>query len=1007
MNGHPRPRPRAGLSRPYPRIVTGPPKISIPHPGTSVKPGRITPPRCHPVAARGSGHIAKQESHSPLTRPEVTYFSVLYTKRSKKKRKSWLDGYVIVKNDRYVELLNESGKKVASERYKSLGGLKDGNTLEVATYELEVQTSVTEDDYTSGRLFVKPLVQTSKLITPKTTTKRIPFKPLHPKNRNAQSKDAGSSIGPMHDPNALDALVLLPAQDGILPGNKRSVPVVLDPFLGKQMRPHQRAGVKFLYNSVEGTRFCLGEGGQGAILADEMGLGKSLQAIALIWTMLKQSPTGSPLVAKAVIVCPASLVQNWITEVKKWLGFDRLKPVEVTSGSSTFEAKEALAAFLNGTVRRLLVISYEMFRSYADQLHKSQIGLMVCDEGHRLKSSQGNKTIEALKRLPCRRRVILTGTPVQNDLEEFFAVCDFVNPGCFNSLASFRSVFANPIIASRDSNAPPDIVNLGHARGKELGRITSCFVLRRTSNILAKYLPSKREVAVFCRLQPRQEAEYMQEARSSYANISSSGRFSAALSAITFLRKICCHPVLVRRGTLNDSDGEFSEPTRSVSELQDGNGRIPPAIDVSESSKMQVALSICQASLANHDRVVLVSNYTSALDLLQAALIENGIQFCRLDGGTAVKKRGDIVRRFNQGSMGDVFLLSAKAGGVGLNLIGANRLILFDPDWNPATDLQAMARVWRDGQKKAVFVYRLLCTGTIEEKIFQRQLFKGELQSAVDAENGSPPSDSFHSINTKPGGIIDFKEGNFSTDELRDLFRYSSKHKFCDTLEVLQRSQDEASRVRCGDVKRKSSLLNRFREYENVFEAQSGCTGDVFCDDDEVLGNAMHNDIATYGIVSYLFAQNTGNDLHDRGAPRTLNASGVVNSHRPEINAEGAAKQQSGSIKPNARRRTKRLGPNFESDSEHSSDEDPEFLVLSAMLKRGKNVATCTQENCPDRKRTLKGCEEPARATKQARVATRGARVEKHKQEPAALAMTWDEAIDELGDDSLGELQAK
>lgn len=992
LNSSANPRIRVGLVRP--RSGLGPPRsgLGAPRSGLSssrrplVAAGRLTAPR---RALQSNNPAALRGPAAPSVVPEVAYHAVLYTKRSKKKRKSWLDGYIIIKNDRHVELQNEDGKRVAAERCKPLGGMKEGNTLEIGNYELEVQNPVKEDDYISGSLFVKPTIQSVAGLASKskglTATRRMPFKPLRPKNMVANSTNGPNSTGPMHDPNAPNACVLLAAVQGALNG-KDSTPVVLDPFLAKRMRPHQREGVKFLYGCVVGSFFLTGEGGQGAILADEMGLGKSLQAIALIWTVLKQSPRGTPGVKKAVIVCPASLVQNWVNEVKKWLGDDGLEPVQVASGSSTFESKEALAAFINGSVHRLLIISYEMFRSYSQQLYKSNIGLLVCDEGHRLKSSQGNKTIEALKRLPCRGRVILTGTPVQNDLEEFFAVCDFVNPACLNSLASFRTVFAKPIIASRDSNAQPSAVKIGEARARQLGRITSAFVLRRTSNILAKYLPPKHEVAIFCRLQQRQELAYESEARSRFAVVSNTSRFSAALSAINYLRKICCHPDLAGRGAYesDDEDGVFSDaddgPPDSKSILKD--------FQVCDSAKMQITLSICKSSLQAKDKVILVSNYTSTLDLLQEAISREGIQYCRLDGKTAVNHRGDIVRRFNDGSLGDIFLLSAKAGGVGLNLIGANRLILFDPDWNPATDLQAMARVWRDGQKKHVFVYRLLCTGTIEEKIFQRQLFKGELQSAVDGEHGGDDkAGSQGDVNAAK--MMGSKEGNFSAEELRDLFQYNSKLKYCDTLDVLERSQEEYLMARDQDGQRSATLLERFREYKHVFEKNEGIGGETFCGIDEVLDKALNADTESHGLVSYLYTKKT-NGLALQSAKEGRRAK---------------SKHTKGQHLIHERKTALRPEPMFGSDSEEekSSSEDEEIKVLLAMRahssrgKAGSFNVECQSGSKRDQADFGAGSE-----AKKQRVSTDGAVKEVTKNEQAMKIeeeKKWDEAIEEMEND--------
>eukprot|EP00172_Hildenbrandia_rubra_P003438 Plantae.Rhodophyta-Hildenbrandia_rubra.ctg5537.p2 GENE.Plantae.Rhodophyta-Hildenbrandia_rubra.ctg5537~~Plantae.Rhodophyta-Hildenbrandia_rubra.ctg5537.p2 ORF type:complete len:417 (-),score=54.36 Plantae.Rhodophyta-Hildenbrandia_rubra.ctg5537:1433-2683(-) len=409
------------------------------------------------------------------------------------------------------------------------------------------------------------------------------------------------------------------------------------------------------------------DGMRGAILADAMGLGKSLQALALIWTVLKQGPLGHPLAKKVLIVCPASLVNNWVAEVNKWLGFERLNPIAIQGGSSTFDTKADVADFYYGNTRRLLIVSYDMFRNQAPSLYKVDIGLVVCDEGHRLKSTaQGNKTIAALSKMPCRRRVILTGTPVQNDLEEFFAMCNFVNPGALGTLKSFRTVFAGPIFASRDTHASPAATILGEARANELFRIASKFVLRRTSETLEKYLPPKYETALFCRLTSYQEELYKEECKVAFNSLTTSRmEGGTALSMITRLRKICNHPSL-----LQHDEGEQYTANENELDLTCGN--------VHQSGKLIAVVSMVTTSVAAADRVVIVSNFTRTLDLLGKVLINRGFSFLRLDGSVPSKKRQPLVDRFNSGRSGeDVFLLSSKAGGVGLNLIGANRIILF------------------------------------------------------------------------------------------------------------------------------------------------------------------------------------------------------------------------------------------------------------------------------------------------------------------------------------------
>lgn len=797
--------------------------------------------------------VAMTIQHVQSTNSETLYFAVMYTKRSKKKHKVYQDGMIIVKNDRKVELQNEEGKKISSANFATaLGGLKDGNSLEIGTFELEVQNAIPADQYMSGQLFLQtPAPGPIGFSLSRNSTASGKFKSVRPKD-SASKSSLIQEPRPMHDPTAKNAIVLQSSY--VSSSGKSTFPIVLDPVLSRKMRPHQHEGVKFLFRCVEGAATTEGNNFHGAILGDSMGLGKSLQSIAIIWTLLKQGPLGKPLAKKAIIVCPASLVQNWMNEVKKWLGFERLKPVALVSGKSSFKCMESIADFLHGNVSRLLIVSYEMFRSYCNELYQVGCGILVCDEGHRLKSSGGNKTIDALNKMPCQRRVILTGTPLQNDLDEFFAMCNFVNPGALGTLASFRTVFANPILASRDTNASKNVVALGQARAVELQKQASRFFLRRSSSILEKYLPQKTETAVFCHLSDIQSAVYSTECEMLFTDLTNS---AVALRAINRLRKICSHPRLLDVG-LRNSERDRIEPAGNNCTFKD-------------SSKMIIAMSICQASIDVGDRLVVVSNFTSTLDILEEALRFFHISFCRLDGSTPSQIRGDLVKKFNSRNQDKVFLLSSKAGGVGLNIIGANRLILFDPDWNPATDLQAMARIWRDGQAKPVFVYRLLATGTIEEKIFQRQLFKGELQVAINSSNGDENVEGASANNIVSNHSKDI---NFSSSELRNLFQYEGNRTvLCDTLKVLERSRDDASRENDDGINDpEGALLSMFVQHRDQLEALKPASGVVPCSGDDVLSTALNTCGNASGIVSYLYTARSGD--HSRAKRKPLSPPG-------------------------------------------------------------------------------------------------------------------------------------
>lgn len=530
------------------------------------------------------------------------------------------------------------------------------------------------------------------------------------------------------------------------------VPVVIDPRLAKVLRPHQVEGVKFLYKCTTGL---IDTAAEGCIMADEMGLGKTLQCIALMWTLLKQSPdAGRGTIQKCIIACPSSLVRNWANELVKWLGKGAITPFACDGKASKEELTQQMRSWAMATgrsvVRPVLIVSYETLRLYVDELRGAPIGLMLCDEGHRLKNSE-SQTYESLNNLNVKKRVILSGTPIQNDLSEYFSLLNFANPGYLGTQQEFRKQYEIPILRGRDADGSDADRKKGDERLKELLALVNKFIIRRTNDILSKYLPVKYEHVVFCNLAPFQLDLYNYFIKSPEIQSLLRGKGSQPLKAIGLLKKLCNHPDLLNLP--EDLPGcEDHFPDDYVpKDLRGRDREVKPWY----SGKMQVLdRMLARIRQDTTDKIVLISNYTQTLDVFEKLCRNRSYGCLRLDGTMNVNKRQKLVDKFNDPN-GDefVFLLSSKAGGCGLNLIGANRLVLFDPDWNPAADQQALARVWRDGQKKDCFVYRFMAAGTIEEKIFQRQSHKQALSSCV--------VDSAEDV-----------ERHFSLDSLRELFQY-------------------------------------------------------------------------------------------------------------------------------------------------------------------------------------------------------------------------------------------
>ncbi|XP_026857007.2 DNA repair and recombination protein RAD54B isoform X1 [Electrophorus electricus] len=710
------------------------------------------------------GHC-ESEPHTPLHIHNTTstltarYYNVVWCKASSRKHKRWEGDAVLVARGRSVVLKDMEGRDIGrGSGYKAseLESLDEGQTLMVGGKQVEVMGVISDEDYVKGRCFQDATVS----ISTDTVAGGPPSRPgarafawPGQKGSGRGPEPEGPVRKPRHDPNAPGALVMpRPLANHQWLHNKTGLPlvdVVVDPHLTNHLRPHQREGVVFLYECLMGMRLA---GRYGAILADEMGLGKTLQCVCVLWTLLRQGPYGGkPVLKRALVVCPGSLVKNWAAEFTKWLGRERVRVY-------TVDQDHRVEDFVHSPLCPVMVISYEMLLRSVDALKPLDFGLLICDEGHRLKNSS-IKTTSALNSLACPRRVILTGTPVQNDLQEFFSIVEFVNAGVLGSLAAYRKIYEEPIITSRQPACTEEERLLGDERAAELARLTGMFTLRRTQDVIDRFLPERAEWTLFCRPTQLQARLYsaLLSTRAVRACLSAHGPHASAhsphLACIAALKKLCNHPGLLY-GTVQEKVEDLFEglPVELFPE-----GYVTHRFCTTDSGKLLVLADLLAAvqHVRRADKVVLVSNYTQTLDLLQDLCAHLSYTWCRLDGQTPVAKRQRIVESFNSPhSSCFLFLLSSKAGGVGLNLVGASHLILYDIDWNPANDIQAMARVWRDGQKKAVHVYRLLTTGTIEEKIYQRQVCKQGLSGAVV------------DLGKKTEHI------SFSTEELRDLFTF-------------------------------------------------------------------------------------------------------------------------------------------------------------------------------------------------------------------------------------------
>jgi DNA repair and recombination protein RAD54B len=716
-----------------------------------------------------------QQSSIPRGDRFTSYYSVLWRNPTNKKNKTWTGDGVLVVRSGQATFYDGNGKQLGQRAFDK--PLLTGSSLSMSGKDIEVESVLTKETADATirpskpvKELVRPPVVVSNPTPPKISLKdklkraQNKSKDTAPTNLIAPSQSTGfvnpfkgtvaraPSNGerpiPRHDPSERGALVF--KKPKTVPDGCQIVDVVLDPVLNKKLRPHQREGVQFMYECVMGMREF---GGQGCILADDMGLGKTLQTIALLWTLIKQTPIhrSAPVVKKALIVCPVSLIKNWKKEFRKWLPHTNL-------GVLQFEdPKTTRLSMFDGKVFNVMIIGYERLRMVADDLAESHdIDIVICDEGHRLKTVK-NKSAKAIESLNTPRRIILSGTPIQNDLSEFYAMVNFVNDGCLGSTKAFAKDFELPIMRSRQPEALDEDIKRGKAASDELASTTSPFILRRTADILANFLPTKTEYVLFCKPTPAQALVYRNVVSSPMFR-TALGNMDTALQLITILKKLCNSPALMKTP---QEEGKTSSLTTLNESLP---SKVSKYYHNSNSAKIRLLdVLLQQIRMTTDEKVVLVSNYTSTLNLMGDLLDSTGLRYLRLDGSVPAKQRQGLVEQFNRAKASHTFafLLSAKAGGVGIDLTGGSRLVLFDVDWNPATDDQAIARIHRQGQTRPTHIYRFLIKGGIEERIWQRQVVKrGLADSILEGGDGKTKSSS-----SKSG------KATFSQEELKDLFR--------------------------------------------------------------------------------------------------------------------------------------------------------------------------------------------------------------------------------------------
>ncbi|KAM9384729.1 transcriptional regulator ATRX-like isoform 1-T1 [Pholidichthys leucotaenia] len=598
-----------------------------------------------------------------------------------------------------------------------------------------------------------------------------------------------------------------------------------------KLKPHQVDGVQFIWDSCcESVKKANSSPGSGCILAHCMGLGKTLQVVTFLNTVLLSRELNF---TTALVVCPLNTVLNWVIEFKKWqdnLGHDKIKVTELTTVKDP-ERLQALRRWQeDGGV---MIMGYDKYRIMAfghkvtnkEELKRILVDpgpdLVICDEGHILRKETSNIS-KAMNAIKTRRRVVLTGTPLQNNLVEYYCMVNFVKKNLLGSRGEFQNRFINPIQNGQCADSTPNDVRLMKKRAHVLHKMLAGCVQRRDYSELTQFLPPKHEYVLAVRVSPLQctLCRYYLDHVTGVGSITdgTKQRLGASLfKDFQVLGRIWTHPWCLQLSDISKENKGCSENKNQVKitslfsngkttdcqlkENQDVTGTTSdntlittdvlqgaPAVEgegaeqsdkgwyknflsdsdatiLEHSGKMVLLFEILKIAEDLEDKVIVFSQSLISLNLIEDFLkisheernsssfkvpskwVKN-VDYYRLDGSTSVHQRKKWADKFNNSSnvRGRLFLISTKAGSLGINLVAANRVIIFDASWNPSHDIQSIYRVYRFGQLKPVFVYRFLAQGTMEEKIYDRQVTKQSLSYRVVDQQQIERHFTFHEL---------------------------------------------------------------------------------------------------------------------------------------------------------------------------------------------------------------------------------------------------------------------
>ncbi|XP_027191860.1 switch 2 isoform X3 [Cicer arietinum] len=578
---------------------------------------------------------------------------------------------------------------------------------------------------------------------------------------------------------------------------------------------HQRVGVKFLYDLYKNNH--------GGILGDDMGLGKTIQTIAFLAAIFAKE--GESILSEkriekrdpVLIICPTSIIHNWESEFSKWSNFS----VSIYHGANRDLIYDKLEA--NGV--EVLITSFDTYRIHgSSSLSDIHWNVVIIDEAHRLKNEK-SKLYKACLEIKTLRRYGLTGTVMQNKILELFNIFDLVAPGSLGTREHFREFYDEPLKHGQRSTAPDRFVQIANKRKQHLVTVLNKYMLRRTKEeTIGHLMMGKEDNIVFCAMSDLQKRVYRRMIQlpdiqclinkdlpcscgSPLTQVECCKRmvpdgviwpylhrdnpdgcdscpFCLVLPCLVKLQQISNHLELIKPNPKDDPDKQVKDAKFAAAvygpdiDLVGGSMQNESFLGLSDAEhcgKMRALEKLLFSWFTHGDKVLLFSYSVRMLDILEKFIIRKGYCFSRLDGSTPTNLRQSLVDDFNSSASKQVFLISTRAGGLGLNLVSANRVVIFDPNWNPAQDLQAQDRSFRYGQKRHVVVFRLLAAGSLEELVYSRQVYKQQLANI--AVSGKMEKRYFE-------GVQDCKEFKGELFGICNLFRDLSDKIF--TSEIIE-----------------------------------------------------------------------------------------------------------------------------------------------------------------------------------------------------------------------------